>query len=393
VIKFRFLVITSVMCTVCLPGIAFETPLDSIQSTLMELRGRTSEPVSPRGATAQLTVAKHQLRDWVESHFSAFPHDGDEGALGREINVELSQANLFCDDGCGERRSSLGYLHDITFRRAGSFLILKTALGIQCGSDDSAYLYSWSTEGWRRVWQTEQNEYTEKAYKPQTIHSVQVSPSNEANDYLVLTLGSQSWCSSVLHDVYFRAFRLGPDLDAPPLVNGQEWARIDEDPPIHGSVTATSVLVEFTPAQPSISYHAVRHYSIDHQVVKRVDPLALSPTAFLSEWAVTDWKEAAHWSESTGRKELRDLHTKFNGSPAGGFMYPTMHCPKIPDIWQVGVEPLDETVGSKATYFLVRWRPPYIFTMVQVSDQASPLCTEEDRAVDDEEHMLFPSQR
>ena len=95
---------------------------------------------------------------------------------------------------------------------------------------------------------------------------------------------------------------------------------------------------------------------------------------------------------------MLDWHRKLHkDSVHGNFIYPTMHCPATPDLWQVGVDfshpptPLD--AEPKGTYFLVRWRPPYTFTMVQVSDRASPNCTEEDRKVDDEPHTLFRSER
>jgi hypothetical protein len=278
-------------------------------------------------------------------------------------------------------------------------LILQTGIGIECGFDESAYIYSWSEEGWRRVWQTEQNTYTEKAYKPQTIHSVLISPYNRANDYVVLTLGSQPWCSSALHDVYYRAFRLGPDSEARPLVEGAELARIDDDPPIQGSVTVNDVLVEFSiVGGVGGGYQAVRHFRIDQDKVRRIDPLALSPNAFVNEWLVHEWKEAAFWSESANRRLMLERHSKLHKDfISGEFIYPTMHCPTTPDLWQVGVDfsdpPTPIDTEPYGTYFLVRWRPPYQFTMVQVGDGPSADCTEEDRKADDEYRTLFPSQK
>ena len=90
---------------------------------------------------------------------------------------------------------------------------------------------------------------------------------NKANDYVVLTLGSESWCQSFLHDVYYRAFRLGPDPEARPLVDGADWARIDDDPPIHGSVTVNDVLVEFTAADSPLD--TKRCDTIESTTIKR----------------------------------------------------------------------------------------------------------------------------
>ena len=212
---------------------------------------------------------------------TALPQSGDEEEFGRKLNSELREAKLFCGRDALDQQMCpdwilLGYLRDLKFRRSSGFLVLQTAVGIECGFDQSAYIYSWSEEGWRRVWQTEQNVYTQKAYRPQTIHAVLISPYNKANDYVVLTLGSQSWCMSNLRDVYYRAFRLGPDLEAPPLVEGAERAYVANDPPIQGSVTVNDVLVEFAGAEGvELGHHSVRRYRLDQDGAKRIDPLAL----------------------------------------------------------------------------------------------------------------------
>ena len=42
-------------------------------------------------------------------------------------------------------------------------------------------------------------------------------------------------------------------------------------------------------------------------------------------------------------------------------------------------------------YFLIRWRPPYHFSMVGVSEQPWPNCTEKDPEAD-EFRTLFPDR-
>jgi len=396
VIQFRLLALFA-MCWTCL---AADTALDTLRSSLVGMRGQPDSS-APRGATPQLTIVKHQLRDWVESRLGALAVRGDEREFERKLNAELSEAKLFCCEGKPSQPQSpnwtlLGYLGDLHIHRSGGFLILQTAAGIECGSDQSAYVYSWSGEGWRRVWQNEQNTYTEKGYKPQILSAILISPYSKGNDYVVLTLGIASWCTSNLHPFYYRAFRLGPDWEAPPLVEGSEVTRIGSDPPIRGSVTATDILVEFDIPGGLDNYEAVRHYRIDHDQVKRVDPLALNPGSFVREWLTHDWRETALWSESANRRSTREWHTKLHKDfVSGEFIYPTMHCPSTPDLWQVGIEFNDPAtpIGAepKGTYFLVRWRPPYTFRMVQVSDRPFAGCTEEDRNAD-ETLTLFPAQ-
>jgi hypothetical protein len=389
----------SVLLVLCGLGHADDVRLDALRSSMLGMRGKAPESGGPRGATPQLTVAKHQLRDWVESRLPALTERGDVGEFERKLNSELHEAKLLCGEGAGPCPdwTLLGFLDDLKFRRSNGFLILQTGIGIECGYDDSAYLYGWSDEGWRRVWQNEQNIYTKNAYKPQSIDAVLISPNNKANDYVVLTLGTQPWCSSNWREVYYRAFRLGPDQGAAPLVDGAEVAYLGVDPPIEGSVARDDVLVEFAVGSIDGGVHsrrAVRHYKINGDQVKRIDPLALSPRDFVDEWLTHEWKEAAFWSESANRGSARSWHTRLHkGFVSGEFIYPTTHCPATADLWQVGVDfsdpPTPIGVAAKGTYFLVRWRPPYRFTLVDVSDHPSSGCTEEDRKAD-EERTVFP---
>jgi hypothetical protein len=392
----------SVLLILCGLGLADDMRLDALRSSMIGMRGKPSESGGPRGATPQLTVAKHQLRDWVESRLTAFTERGDEREFERKLNSELREAKLLYAESAGDQGPSLGwtllgFLEDLKFRRSSGFLILQTGVGIECGFDESAYLYSLSDEGWKRVWQAEQNTYTKKAYKPQRLHAVLISPYNHANDYLVLTLGTEPWCASNWHDVYYRAFRLGPDQSAAPLVAGAEWAYLGVESPIQGSVARDDVLVEFTVGSIDGGVHsrkAVRHYKIDGGDVKRTDPLALSPRDFVDEWLTHGWKEAAFWSESANRGSMRSWHTKLHKDfVSGEFIYPTMHCPAMPDLWRLGVDfsdpPTPIGVEPKGIWFLVRWRPPFRFTMVDVTEHPSPACTEEDRKAD-EDRTLFP---
>jgi hypothetical protein len=67
---------------------------------------------------------------------------------------------------------------------------------------------------------------------------------------------------------------------------------------------------------------------------------------------------------------------------SGEFLYPTMHCPKTPDVWQVGIDFTDssDSIGTpQRIYFLVRWQPPFVFRLIEVSTHPSEACKEEDR--------------
>jgi len=193
---------------------------------------------------------------------------------------------------------------------------------------------------------------------------------------------------------------LGPDLEALPLVDGAEAAYIAVDPAIQGSVTHDDVLVEFRVRSIDGGVHnrpAVRHFRIAADEVTRIDPLALRPRDFVDEWLTHDWRDAAFWSESANRRSMADWHKRLHKDfVSGEFIYPTKHCPTTPDLWQVGVDFSDPptVIGKEpqGTYFLVRWRPPYQFTMAEVADHPWPACKEEDRDADDELRTLFPGE-
>ncbi len=62
-------------------------------------------------------------------------------------------------------------------------------------------------------------------------------------------------------------------------------------------------------------------------------------------------------------------------------------------LWQVGVDFSDAPtpIGAppKGVYFTVRWRPPYKFSMLRVSDTPSAAYNREDREADDGPQTLF----
>jgi hypothetical protein len=350
--------------------------LEAVRETLLPMRGKQpDEATGPRGATSQLTVAKHQLLDWLDSRLGSVSQQVDALEVQRNLNIELRDAGLSCD-GTVELRcpdwTLAGFVGRVTINWRASFLVVTAGMGIECGYDESAYIYSWNRQKWVRVWQNEQNTYTNDGYRPQTLHGVLISPYNRANDYLVLTLGSESWCSSNWHDVYYRVFRLRPDQDAQPLVSGSEWTGVGvRAPPILGSISNEDVLVEYL--RPSLdtgilTREGVFHYEIQHGQVRRTDPFALGPRDFVDEWLKTDCRESSTWSERANRRAMLDWRGKFvKEGMTGEFLDLTMHCQATPDLWQVGLSltPGAESANAQPdqAYFLVRWRPPYQFRM------------------------------
>ena len=379
--------------------------LDALRTTMTSMRGTQMQNIqkgAPRGATPLLTTGKHELRDWIESRLPELGERDNPAAFENQLNSELGAAALMFDAAHATAPDPwsmeyLGYLNPVRVQRRSVFIVVVTSVGIQCGEDESAYVYGWSGDGWQRVFQNEQNDYSDEGYKPQFLSDVVISPWNLSNNYVALTLGRQTSCASIWHDIYFRVYRLGGDPSARPLISGEEYANVGSDPPIRGSATPDDVLIQYNGHSIDggiIVRQHVEHYRIDGPEPKRIQPLALRPRDFVDEWLTHEWKEAAFWSESADRRGMLALHQKLHKDNVfGEFIYPTMHCPATPDLWQVGVDFSDPPtpIGEppKGIYFTVRWRPPYEFSMVRVSDAPTAACNQEDRDADERPQTLF----
>jgi hypothetical protein len=85
------------------------------------------------------------------------------------------------------------------------------------------------------------------------------------------------------------------------------------------------------------------------------------------------------------------MHRKENFD--GGTYAPALRCEKQPEHWQVGLVWMDfdgqAMVETKQLYFLVRWLPPYRFSMAGVRDHPWAGCSELDPEAD-EDRTLFP---
>ncbi len=377
-------------------------PLAGLRAELERVRTESPQHPETRGASPRLTTIKHQLRDWIESQLVRLPSDpnGDDGAetaLAGRLNAELQRQHLLReaeesadDDGW----SRIGFLGEVRldYRQRQTFLVLQTAVEVNCGYDESAYLYRWQSGRWNRIWGTEENSYTKDEYRVQRIRAVLVSPSfNETSPYYVLTLGTEPWCSSNWHDVYVRSWSLNSSGREPKLLlDKSEWAFLGgHDIPVQGSVGRNDALIEYTVGSIDLgvfSREAVLHYSLTPERAERIDPVALSPRDFVDEWLAEPWEQSRQRSQPSDIAALRKAH---HDAGRDEFIEPTQHC-RTPDLWQVG---LGSSENKKApVYYLVRWRPPYHFTMVRVSQQPFPACSEKDPAADFVDRTLFPVQ-
>jgi hypothetical protein len=372
---------------VCVVAAAQTGQLDKLRATLTPLRAHANDRMSndhgdTRGATLALTVAKHQMRDWIETVLAKFPKNGEIAVISAEFHTGLRDAHLFCDT-CFP--SFLGFVDEIQVNREREFLIVRTSAGIWCGYDDSAYVYQWAGGRWRRIWEQEQDLYTSQKYFPRILYAVHISPPDRTGHRLILTLGSRPGCSVAFQSVYYDVWQLGRPKA---LLQGSEFAYVGEFPPIQGRVAPDDALVEFTAGGTGYGqgHEAVRHFHLQAAKMEQMDPIAPNPRDFVEEWLAAKWTQSAAWSESPSLKTWHEKLHRDDGR--GDFPEPTQHCTSHPDLWQVGIKLHDVSVE---TWYLVRRKAPDRFTMVAVGNRPDPDCTDKARDTD-WPRTFFPEQ-
>ena len=401
----------TVLSMLCSSGShAEDAALTAIHAELEPLRAHRSEHPETRGATIAFTEIKHQLRDWVDGKIAEVDPNGDFRSLADALNRELLQADLLCESAADVDRcagddttdwNAVGYLGRLRIETQTypHFISSIAPIGIECGYDESAYVYGWKDGNWRRVIQSEQTEYTKASYLPQFIDAVHISRSERpaGEEHLVLILGQYGWCTSTWYPVFFRLWKISgnPD-DTALLLDGQRQAWLGKyDVPIMGSVSLDDALIEFTVGSIDVDVHnrqAVFHYRVDGKKVTRIDPVALNPRDFVDEWLVRDWTDSVIWSDERSRPALRAAHEKFHsGHVIGSFAEDTFRCRDRTDEWQVELALGEPDKEAPPNYFIVRWQPPYHFEMDEVRDEPRPDCTEK---VSDHGELdtLFPVQ-
>lgn len=372
---------------------AQDARLVAIRELLLPMRTSVGG-LKARGATPNLTIVKHLLLDWIESRLSGLQWDGfrwnpNPVVFQEQLNDDLTRAGLICGGGskiaCPEW-SELGFVGRVVLDMQGVDLVVRTSVGIQnCGEDESAYAYEQSGNQWHRFWQSEQNNYEEGKYFPQRLEQVAVSPADyrrgaDRTERLILTLGVNPWCTSVWHPVYYRVWQTKSTYREPLLLlDGNELADIGNS--IDGSAGPSDVHMEYFVEGVEGGFRSpeLRHYELKQGKLERVEPIALTPRDFVAFWLRHPWSESSSYTETDSRSTLAEWLQKHTDG-FNEFGFPTLHCKQQPDLWQLSTEAGKDR--DEQVYFLIRWHPPYHFTMISATSLPSPDCTEEDPEVD-----------
>jgi len=374
-------------------ALAQDSQLAAVGKTVLSLREFARSHSDFHGAMPEVTIAKHQIRDWVETRLTSFPENGDQSALSNYFLSAIANAKLFCDDESDCRPTALGFLDEIEVNRDQGFLIVRTAVGtgVRCGYDNSAYIYEWKGGKWQRVWEYEQNDYAQDAYHPEMLHSVHISDAAGDGTRLILTLGTPTGCHGAFVPVYYRVWRTaapGSPAASALILDKSETLNDEGEPPVIGRVTADDLLIEFSAGGTGygFTHKALRHYEIHGATATRIDPIAPTPRDFVDEWLAAPWQDSAARSDTPA---LREWHAKLHREDGqGDYPEPALSCKSDPSLVQIATH-LEE---SPKHYFLVRTIQPLQFRMVNIGDQPFDACTQPDPAAD-RQPSLLPSNR
>jgi len=257
-----------------------------------------------------------------------------------------------------------------------------TSVGIVCECDQSVYLYEWLGDHWSRRFESEQNGYGKRDYRPQWVKG-ELSPPDGTGQRLFLTVGFNPACWSVWQEGYFRLFRIGPRI-VPLLDWQQSMLNIGED--VNHKVAADEILLEFgsTGIEPGFSRRHVLHFRVDDDRVMRIEPLALQPVDFVDEWLSQKWAFIAEWTDP----RLRKMHETLRRVGVDEYTF-AQPCASRTSDWQVGVN--SKRLGD--VYFLVQDGGDYRYRMLDVSRRRQPGCPGNGAIDPEKQSSLFPTAK
>jgi hypothetical protein len=372
-----------------------DAPLSALSANLLELAHRPANRVAPRGATPLFTIAKHQLRDWLDERMRDQVGPELPADLADTLNTSLSNVGHACSDPdvatCQANDFSsccLGMLGKLRLWRFGRVTIVSTSLGVECGFDDSIYAYGWRDASWRRLLAYEKAP-TDRQYSPQEIENVLISPAGARidNDYLILTTGAGSWCSSFWLGVSYQLQRID-------LSKGTGRTLLDESPLAAYVGGDVPIAAELAPREMQVTYvtsqfdertdpfrETIRRYRVTGDRLTRIQPVASSPYLFAEEWISEPWRASRAWTKPGMRRALEPLHdqlyaiavghdTRFNSSDDGA------RCRAgTGNLWQVAFEIRERrSERTRAVYLLVREDGHHEYTLMTVRRKPRPDC-------------------
>jgi hypothetical protein len=218
---------------------------DSVTGTVASLHQiKTIEDFGiPSAARPLLTRLKHQIRDVIAETINAKGNESlppeslrrtvwDQLAT-RGVTIEQPRDGTIDEDSI-ESSYSFGEVYDIEIQKPNSspeLLAVTTTLQIPCGSDSSLYVFQRSDQPWKLVLAQEANDYAEVS-GAQGIFSYAISPAETDNNFFVVTVNVNPWCTSNWQSIRYSVLRIGLGAYQPRmLVSGEQTIYLGVGPP------------------------------------------------------------------------------------------------------------------------------------------------------------------
>lgn len=375
-------------------------PAASLADTVEALRQECGDRDDTPCASPRVDTIKRHLHALADAEMAKAAATLDPETLARRLSLALPGSDD--DGGCspGPEGSGLGQLR-LELRRTGPDVELRSSVGLICAADQSAALYHWSGAGWRPYWRAVQPFKGANGYRPRTLTAMR----RDAKAGLVMAAGVEQWCTSNWHRVYYQLWRAAPGQKQRLLLDGMDFAFLSEgNGPFEARLDGADLYTEYMVASldpARLSRLAVRHYRVEGERVRRLDPIALDPVNFVEEWLGAPWRQSADWTEPAARDAARGWHQSTRDRRTGGSLTVefdgdkeapgrALRCRGDRDLWQVAVSFPEARAGKRQAWLLVRWNQPYRFRLAAIAARPWPNCGD-DADPDGRQRRLLPA--
>jgi hypothetical protein len=237
-------------------------------------------------------------------------------------------------------------------------IAVKAGFSIACGSDSMLMVFAPGENSWREVvrWQSQPYKTITGAFQ---AFNFGISPPDESGHWYVVAHSIMPWCSSTWSSIRYAVLRPSGDPLQPKVLLSRSdsmwWGNDDLGKLV---VERNSFDLRFHSNSIDGGVHNrvwIRHYAVRGDVVRRTQPVAVSPRDFVDEWIVSPWPAASAWSSQQSWEQLREMHGTLHRLRRGLEFQSIQKCSRTPSTVQVGVNDEDDdmfyfTIAGNGTF-------------------------------------------
>ena len=353
-----------ILVLVLLVGACQAATLEQIQAVLGRLRviGRSlgADPQPDHDTLRKL------LLEWSEAEFIS-DAETSYWQVEQKLNAALKSRGLverMAEDAAygRERLGTLSPIKLYSVEGRDEYLLLRTAMGTDCGYDYSHYLYRRNEGRWQRVLTLERDDRYDW-----TDDAVRLVPKNASGDALFLLAGVAQNCTSRFRDLRGRLYEI--DGFTGRMAVSVE-AGVDVNVPLISSLTVDELLLEYEEVGTQVvNYRVVNRLRLIDGRWQRVGPLTYTPREFVELWLNSPWTKAQQWSPASLRERhgwLLDRSREFPETKRCGAGW----------VVSYATQGEDGKPDPIPTHVWVEERGPLNFRIIEVSNRAPVGCVE-----------------